>query len=233
MKCKICRLCAAAAIILMTSIAVADKYLIISTTPLAAITCNGPDEVKSAGGRCWKDRNLGASQVATNPIDGLAFGDYYQWGRLRDGHQYPHSPTTLVKSARDEPRHWYFIRETSVQTLRDWRIPQNDNLWQGLQGINNPCPQGFRIPTAAEWETERASWDSQDAMGAYASPLKLVLAGLRYFTDGTIISKTTAGHYWSSTVSSFQSRELVISSNQAKIFSFYRAAGSSIRCIKD
>jgi uncharacterized protein (TIGR02145 family) len=35
----------------------------------------------------------------------------------------------------------------------DWRVPQNDNLWQGVDGTNNPCPEGWRIPTQTEWAT--------------------------------------------------------------------------------
>ena len=67
----------AAAIILTHSLASAadTKYLVIPTA--SSTTCDGPDEVISGGGRCWKDRNLGASRVAKNPTDQLAFGDYY------------------------------------------------------------------------------------------------------------------------------------------------------------
>ena len=27
---------------------------------------------------------------------------------------------------------------------------QNDNLWQGVNGVNNLCPSGFRLPTSTE-----------------------------------------------------------------------------------
>ncbi len=43
--------------------------------------------VLAAKGRLWMDRNLGALQVATASDDHLAYGDLYQWGRLRDGHE--------------------------------------------------------------------------------------------------------------------------------------------------
>jgi hypothetical protein len=33
----------------------------------------------------WLDRNLGATQVATKVDDSAAYGDYYQWGRAKDG----------------------------------------------------------------------------------------------------------------------------------------------------
>jgi hypothetical protein len=35
----------------------------------------------------WLDRNLGATQVATSFDDSAAYGDLYQWGRAKDGHE--------------------------------------------------------------------------------------------------------------------------------------------------
>jgi hypothetical protein len=58
----------------------------------------------------------------------------------------------------------------------------------------------FRLPTEAEWEIERASWISNDAAGAFASPLKLVSAGYRSNSNGTLFYAGSEGGYWSSTV---------------------------------
>jgi hypothetical protein len=41
----------------------------------------------SKTGRVWLDRNLGATQVATSFDDSAAYGDLYQWGRAKDGHE--------------------------------------------------------------------------------------------------------------------------------------------------
>jgi len=43
-------------------------------TPVKYVT------VFSAGGRCWLDRNLGASRVATDIGHIQGFGDLFQWG---------------------------------------------------------------------------------------------------------------------------------------------------------
>ena len=114
-----------------------------------------PTTVISAG-QVWMDRNLGASRVATSLTDSKAYGDLYQWGRLTDGHEKRNSSTTRSLSSFDVPGHDRFILNSS--SPGDWRAPQNDNLWQGVKGINNPCPDGFRLPTEIEWETEKNSW---------------------------------------------------------------------------
>jgi len=191
--------------------------------------CTAPDEVLSAG-KCWKDRNLGAVQVATSSTDSLAYGDLYQWGRLGDGHQNRTSATTAVNSANDVPGHSNYITDASDPW--DWRDPSNYNLWQGLGGVNNPCPQGFRLPTETELNAEMASWVSNDAAGAFASPLKLVMAGYRSFA-GTLVAIGTFGSYWSSTAAGGYCRNLSFNSSSASMNSNRRAFGFSVRCIKD
>ncbi len=198
--------------------------------PSITTVCTEPDEVLSVN-RCWKDRNLGASRVATNSTDEFAYGDLYQWGRLGDGHQNRTSTETNVNSANDVPGHSNFITETVDPW--SWRDPLNRNLWQGLSGANNPCPQGFRLPTEAEFETERASWSSNNAAGAFASPLKLVMAGYRSL-DGTLFAVGTNGYYWtSSTVDDSRSRNFFYYSTNAGMNSNRQAFGMSVRCIKD
>jgi uncharacterized protein (TIGR02145 family) len=177
------------------------------------------------------DRNLGATQVATSSTDTNSYGDLYQWGRGADGHQCRTSPTTSTLSSTDQPGHGDFILLTSLPF--DWRSPQNDNLWQGVNGVNNPCPSGYRLPTETELEAERTSWSSNNAAGAFASPLKLPMAGVRSISNGSLIDVGTNGYYWSSTVSSALSRNLFFLSSDAHIGTFNRALGNSVRCIKD
>ncbi len=191
----------------------------------SSVTC-----VTTGTGKVWMDRNLGASQVATSLTDTLAYGDLYQWGRLTDGHQIRTSLTVTEPSDSDVPGHGDFIVNTS--TPWDWRIPQYDNLWQGVSGTNNPCPSGFRIPTSAEWELERLSWSSDNATGAYESPLKLLRTGYRN-NDGVLRNVGTSGYYWSSTVDEIYSDTLELSSGGTDIFRDQRVYGFNVRCIKD
>jgi uncharacterized protein (TIGR02145 family) len=185
-------------------------------------------------GRTWMDRNLGATRPATNSLDTLAYGDLYQWGRRSDGHQCRNSTTTTSLSSIDQPSHGSFI--LNYNSPKDWRIPQNANLWQGVNGVNNPCPQGYRLPTETELEAERLSWVSQDAAGAFASPLKLTLAGMRgtYF-NGSIAYNGSFGWYWSSTIwGGTMSRYLrfVAATGNAYVIHNNREEAYTVRCIK-
>ena len=177
------------------------------------------------------DRNLGASKVADSSTDAAAYGDLYQWGRGADGHQLRTSGTTTTLSSTDVPGHAMFIISNSGNY--DWHSLQNTNLWQGVNGTNNPCPSGFRIPTEAELEAERASWsNSSDASGAFASPLKLPKAGARLSSNGSLGSVGSVGDYWSSNVGGTYSRFLNFNSGTASISSLFRAYGLTVRCIK-
>ncbi len=165
--------------------------------------------VTSATGKVWMDRNLGATQVATSSTDADSYGDFYQWGRA----------TTDFTTVTSYPY--------------DWSSPQNNNLWQGVNGANNPCPDGFRIPTETEWNAERQSWSSNNAAGALASPLKLSMAGNRSNRNGSVRGVGSGGGYWSSTVSGPYSRYLYFYSDAADVSTYRRADGRSVRCLKD
>ncbi len=181
-------------------------------------------EVTGPNGNIWMDRNLGATQAATSSTDTAAYGDFYQWGRGTDGHEKRTSGITTTESTGDTPGHGDFI----LAELGDWRTPRNDNLWQGVNGINNPCPSGYRVPI----ESELLGLGITDAATALSSPLKLPLAGFKSFFV-TILDVGVEGHYWSSTVSATN----IYWARAFKFNSYYetevRGSGLSIRCIKD
>jgi hypothetical protein len=189
--------------------------------------------VEGQNGTLWLDRNLGASRVAQASNDSLAYGYYYQWGRLTDGHQISTSGTTETLSTTDTPGHGDFILNDDTGTFRDWRNPQNDNLWQGVIGINNPSPPGWRVPTETELETERLTWATNNAAGAFNSLLKLPIAGGRSRSNGSLIDVAQRGVYWSSTVNGSNARRLLFSSVSASMANADRAIGFSVRPIKD
>ncbi len=186
----------------------------------------------SVGEKCWLDRNLGASQVATASDDHLAYGDLFQWGRLDDGHQDRQSGTTSTLSTTDVPGHGNFITTKFGVTNSDWRNPQNNDLWQGEDGINNPCPDGWRVPTEAELLAERWSWGSNNPAGAYASTLKWPVGGRRNII-GTLRDVGSWGYVWSSSVSDTEAMYLLFGSGGVFMFESVRARGMSVRCVRN
>jgi hypothetical protein len=194
-------------------------------------SASSTDVVNPKTGKIWMDRNLGATRVATSSTDANAYGFLYQWGRRADGHQVRTSGTTSTLGNSDTPGHGNFILATS--SPYDWRSPQNTNLWQGVSGVNNPCTFGYRLPTSAEWSAEILSWNSNNADGAYASPLKLPVGGYRDYSNGTLTSVNSLGYYWSSTIDGIYSLDLAITSSDASIGGSPRAYGESVRCIKE
>jgi uncharacterized protein (TIGR02145 family) len=224
----------------MTGLAPNTKYYVKAYATNSDGTAYGPsrlfttlpaNSVVGANSKIWMDRNLGATRVAISSTDAAGYGDLYQWGREEDGHQKRTSSTTATLSSTDKPTTGNFI--TVVSGFEDWRNPQNANLWQGVTGINNPCPDGFRLPTIAEWSSEIDSWTSKDDIGAYASSLKLPKAGNRGFNPATVGLEGFAGYYWTSTVDGTKSRVVVINSSQAVTGSQVRAYGNSVRCIRN
>ncbi|TVR82248.1 MAG: hypothetical protein EA412_01910 [Chitinophagaceae bacterium] len=187
--------------------------------------------VEGENGTCWMDRNLGASRVAVSFNDSQAYGDLFQWGRLADGHQIRTSPVTTVESSTDVPGHGDFI--STMSTTNDWRNPQNNGLWQGDGGINDPCPAGWRVPTEGELNAERLSWSQLNYTGAFNSDLKWTAAGGRSHFQGNLNLVDTRGSYWTSTADGINSYGLFVTNNDAYMFNDPRGHGRSIRCILD
>lgn len=198
------------------------------------------DVTNPATGKTWMDRNLGASRQAIASDDYKAYGALFQWGRASDGHECitwttstsgtPLYGTTSINSNTDNPGHSDFILEPDYPY--DWRVPQNDDMWkEDGTGVNNPCPDGYRLPTEDEWADEIASWSSEDADGAFSSPLKLTVAGMRFWNVEGLMYPGIRGFYRSSTVYNHGARYLQFYTS-ASLPSSYRATGYSVRCIK-
>jgi uncharacterized protein (TIGR02145 family) len=209
----------------------------LNTTPNCSFNRAVAGHVVSTTGKTWMDRNLGATRVATSSNDAFSYGDLYQWGRLTDGHQIKTSVSIGTLSNTDVPGNANFI----VSSF-DWRSPQNDNLWQGVNGINNPCPTGYRLPTETEWEAERNNggtgfWGTgsvqNNGAGAIASVLKLPMPGDRSPTNGFRYGLGTKGRYWSSTVSGTSVISMFFNADSALLNTTLRTQGFSVRCLQD
>jgi uncharacterized protein (TIGR02145 family) len=198
--------------------------------------------------RKWLDRNLGAGRVAQSVDDYQAYGDLFQWGRAADKHQrvtrtsgadedadgvtgITSTNEPYETSSSNTPETNKFI--ISPVSPRDWRVPQENNLWQGVDGANNPCPPGWRIPTLSEWLDEEIV-SAEDAFSRF----KMTYTGQRDISNGNILYSTTDGVYWSSTSEDtgsgwFASDYIGISSGVFYNDYVYRANGQACRCIKN
>ena len=196
--------------------------------------------VVGANGRCWLDRNLGATQVATAYNDANAYGDLFQWGRGDDGHQLRNSSTSATQISDPSPTS---PNTSFIYNADSWLNERMDYLWQGSYGFNNVCPAGWHIPTESEWFTQLYSTSPTFISSElFNSSLKLTTAGIRDGTNGNIANPGVWGHYWTSSLSSRNAGSSY--GNKAYAISFrdtpqyknddrVRSFGLSVRCIKD
>jgi uncharacterized protein (TIGR02145 family) len=138
-----------------------------------------------------------------DPVVGNLNGDYYQWGRIADGHQQWGSksiagPVTLEGDYNEngEIRKGADAYGKFITSASDWRS-QNDYLWDSnapatitngyvpIKTVNDPCPAGFRVPTTAEWVTVLG--------GDYAEPWTAVPAASDKFVRGQSATGTSYG----------------------------------------
>ncbi|MCK9438577.1 MAG: InlB B-repeat-containing protein [Patescibacteria group bacterium] len=184
--------------------------------------------VEALDGKCWLDRNLGASAVGS-------VGWMYQWGRLKDGHQLYNSNTTTILSSSTNPGNSNFIINTSHP--RNWLNYRDNTLWQGVHGGNNPCPPDFRVPTIFEWQNFVSAENISNNSNAYNSSLKLPSYKERYSSGSYRITSFDEANYWSSSpVSSYPDYSYYLRITHEEVYTTgytFRATGFTVRCIRN
>ena len=218
--------------------------------------------VKTLMGRTWMQWNLGATAFPTSrTAPTTSLGGYYQWGRWTDGHESRSSSSrvitgtsgTSVVSQITNGKEYIFrefssnrslflvnttINNPSYYALSTWLDRNFKPLWQGVNGINNPCPSGYRLPTANEFQAEaESSYSMYTPAAAYASPLKLTGLGMRLGSNGSAPTSGSEsdGSYWTSTVNLSDSNNQAnyFSTTNGRTLSSKKINGLSVRCIKD
>jgi uncharacterized protein (TIGR02145 family) len=163
----------------------------------------------AATGETWMTYNVGASAIPTSITDTAGYGFLFQWGRRPDGHQYvrptPSGTTTTIATSSTPNNGGLYIIGNSGSDYYNWLSARNNALWGvsgtaptgGVNGNNNPCPTGFRLPTNSEFDTEINSWTTTNGAGAFNSSLKLTYCGYRDGLDlGKLKDVGAKGWYW-------------------------------------
>ena len=191
------------------------------------------------------------SPNAVTTTDATVYGDLYQWGRRKDGHQLRTSSVTATNAtvSTNIVGHGDFIANNST-VKSDWRQPSNDNLWGSSKTANDPCPEGWRVPTNFEWSNViyNNTWEHSGTTntkgytitipGETTPSLFLPAMGLRG-TAGSINNSGTHGYYWTSTPNTISITAYSYSlafSNQGPSLSSNntpRGMGLAVRCVSE
>ncbi|USL96389.1 hypothetical protein D1J36_004610 [Riemerella anatipestifer] len=213
-------------------------------------------EIQGPDGRRWLNNNLGAeyarvgssvfdpTKQATSKTDHNAYGSLFQWQRKPDGHElvnwsgavsgtmkYGYNP--MPSASWTTPGDNRSMGNAGIVSWVKDAVNTSGimNLWNA-DGENNPCPDGYRVPTNTEHQTLVTFipdlWSE--------TTMKLPAAGYRGWGISSIALGSTGavGHYWSNKGNIDTSYSLKFTSTGTEgSRSEYRANGFSVRCIKN
>ena len=206
-------------------------------------------DVVAKDGKTWGDKNVGACRPCETQTDELCYGDLFQWGRGADGHEkrantdtQDLNPTTFpyLGSSTHEITHkgdfdWMNI-EPSLEEKSAF-ISERTASW--ARTTDNPiCPDGWYVPSKIELQALMDSEGITNGATAFASSLKLGLAGARSAKSSMVESAGIVGYIWSRDSDGVDTGG---QGNTAYSFTYdgiatfsrpYKAEGHSIRCIK-
>jgi uncharacterized protein (TIGR02145 family) len=188
------------------------------------------------------------------------YGKLYQWGR-KYGQGYDGDATTptieeggiSAITGQHKSKSNVFFTSTS-EFNNDWLYPQDSKLWNSgtdsnpVKTENDPCPEGWRVPTYAELDelnNNYSSWTTDDngqngiwfsGPNSYTASVPQVFfpAAGRRIRDGIANTRGTRGEYWSSSPDSRSADDLYFHSRGVGMnYLFNRANGYSVRCVQE
>ena len=244
-----------------------DRYYGKKTRDYAGSWANNAEEhnfiyllTKGIDGKIWLNHNLGAEYTdANNPRgnfdpakkpdsreDYLAFGSFFQWQRIADGHELmswtSQSSGTASLTTNTQASSWTnagtnkFI--TTSATNEFWVVNALAtagpyNLWQA-GGSNNPCPDGFHVPTKNEFQNWINRLGSPTGDGAFED-LHLTSTSHRHSSIGNF-GYTPRTHYSISERDATGSVPALYMRGNDQLntnYSYGNALGMSVRCIQN
>ncbi|MDV3576187.1 hypothetical protein CMU59_17605, partial [Elizabethkingia anophelis] len=115
--------------------------------------------------------------------------------------------------------------------------------------VKDPCPAGYRVPTAAQWQAvinnnqigRVGTWTNSNTNytsglnigGNGNSTLFLPAAGSRYDADGALYVRGRNGYYWSSSEATSYADYLIFFSSNVNVTYSFRTNGNSVRCVAE
>jgi len=201
---------------------------------------------KSSNDPCANGENVGACRPCESQTDVLCYGDLFQWGRGADGHEkrantdkqnlnptvFPYKGSQTFELAYKGDYDWL---NTDGFNEKSAFVAERTASW--AKSTNNPvCPEGWYVPSKIELEALKNAENITDGASAYASSLKLPLAGRRS-NDGNIGLIGLVGYLWTRDSAGAGAN----GANTSYSFTYdggalfskpYKAEGHSVRCIK-
>ncbi len=199
----------------------------------------------------WKEfdcYNLGAIGKTTgdDPFtpSWQLIGGYWQWGRKgpdsslwydTNTEHFAHGPTGPGAG------------EANSGSLSEWdQTYAPDESWSDTyKTVNDPCPEGFRVPTKSQWmgvvdnntPSRTGIWEhnatNYSSARFFGNDLMLLAAGNRSY-NGASRTRGYYGLYWSSSeYGSYSAWYLYFSSGTADTHSGDRGDGQSVRCVAE
>jgi uncharacterized protein (TIGR02145 family) len=184
----------------------------------------------SGGTFTFMNYNLGANTSLDPHVPVRAIhGDYYQWGK--------NAPDANVDAVIGGT--WGNQGGSTA----------NGNWTPTVKGPNDPCPDGFRVPSQAEWQAVHdnnavfrtgepwavSTYEFGNALhfgpNVVTPALTLPAAGTR--TGAALENRGTHGFYWSSTENGSSAYNFRFNSSTIPANSISRAYGFSVRCIAE
>lgn len=193
--------------------------------------------------------------------DDFKYGKLYQWGR-KYGQGYDENDASVptieeggisVITGQHKSKANVFFTSTKEYN-DDWLYPQDSELWNSgtdsnpVKTENDPCPEGWRVPTYAELDelnNNYSSWTTDDngrsgrwfsGPNSYTASVPQVFfpaAGYRSNSDGDAIGRGYDGRYWSSRPDSNNANRLHFYRSNVDMYHYGRAIGYSVRCVQE
>lgn len=197
------------------------------------------------------------------------YGKLYQWGRLFGQGYY----NSYEESYNDARAPWVIESKGEGSSVRhnidyanvfflsnskyeyDYLYPHLDKSWnfgletKPLKTPNDPCPDGWRVPTDTELDNlirNYSDWTRNGGQYGYwfsgsvpyskdVNRVFLSAAGAHRFSAETASGRNDIGYYWSSSVMthSYQAECLYFYDRDVSDTADARASGLSVRCVKE